>query len=88
MTNNTDQTEANRQYNIAYSMHYKDKNLNSALEMYRTITVLHPNAPEAEYCRMQINNIVNSVVPKQAILDAQMDLAHNYLDQEDIQKLA
>ena len=38
----------------------------------------NPEDPEAEYCRMQIQNIVNAVVPKQELLDAQIEpvLAH------------
>lgn len=83
MINTVNQTEANHQYNVAYAAHYTTKNLNVALELYREIMTSHPNTPESEYCRMQINNIVNSVVPKQAILDAQIDMAHKYLIQDD-----
>ena len=82
MTIITHQTEANHQYNVAYEAHYIAKNLNLALELYRSIMTSHPNAPESEYCLMQINNIINSVVPKQAILDAQIDMAHKYLVQD------
>jgi hypothetical protein len=32
-------------------------------------------APEAGYSRTQVQNIVNAVVPKQELLDAQMELA-------------
>ncbi len=35
----------------------------------------HPDDPEAGYSRMQIQNIVNTVVPKQELLDAQIELA-------------
>jgi hypothetical protein len=35
----------------------------------------HPNAQEADYSRMQVQNIVNAVVPKQQLLEAQMALA-------------
>ena len=36
--------------------------------------------PEAEYSRVQIQNIVNAVVPKQELLDAQMELALNHFE--------
>ena len=46
-----------------------------ALELYRGIVAAHPETPEAGYSRTQIQNIVNSVVPDQELLDAQADLA-------------
>lgn len=42
----------------------------------------YPNAPEADYARMQIQNIVNEVVSREELLDAQLDLAFARLDQD------
>jgi hypothetical protein len=44
--------------------------------------VQHPKTEEAEYCRAQIQNIVQSVVPKQELLEAQADLARAHLENE------
>jgi hypothetical protein len=34
----------------------------------------HPSAHEAGYARMQVQNIINAVVPKQELLEAQIKL--------------
>jgi hypothetical protein len=46
-----------------------------ALQLYRTLIASHPNAQEAGYARMQVQNIVNAVVPKQELLEAQIECA-------------
>jgi len=67
MRNETEQlTEAGKQYAEA---------LHEALKLYKAIMAEHPNTKEAEYSRTQIQNIVQSVVPKQRLLDAQVELA-------------
>jgi hypothetical protein len=53
--------------------------LYEALELYKGIMAAQPNTKEAEYSRTQIQNIVQSVVPKQRLLDAQVELALTYL---------
>ncbi len=75
MINQSERTEANRQYSAAYAAHYTEHDLPSALRLYRQVIALHPGDPEAEYSRAQIQNIVNEVVPKQELLDAQVKLA-------------
>jgi hypothetical protein len=50
------------------------------MRLYKQIMASHPSDPEAEYSRVQIQNIVNAVVPKQELLDAQMDLALNHFE--------
>ena len=75
MRNKTEHTEANRQYATAYAAHYTEHDLPAAMGLYKQIMASHPSDPEAEYSRVQIQNIVNAVVPKQELLDAQMDLA-------------
>lgn len=44
----------------------------------------HPNTPEAEYARMQVQNIVNSVVPEQELLDAQMKLVRAHFEDDSL----
>lgn len=80
MRNKTEHTEANRQYAAAYAAHYTEHDLPAAMRLYKQIMASHPSDPEAEYSRVQIQNIVNAVVPKQELLDAQMDLARSHFE--------
>jgi len=75
MRNKAELTEAGKQYTEAYAMHYSTKDLHKSIDLYRGIMATHPNAKEAEYSRTQIQNIVQSVVPKQRLLDAQVEVA-------------
>jgi hypothetical protein len=75
MGSETELTEADKQYAEAYATHYTTKDLHEAIDLYRGIMAAHPNTKEAEYSRTQILNIVQSVVPKQRHLDAQVELA-------------
>ena len=75
MKNENRHTEAREQYTAAHDTHYTTKDLREALQLYRGIMVAYPNTEEAGYARSQIQNIVNAVVPKQELLDAQLDLA-------------
>ena len=75
MRNETELTEAGKQYARAYAAHYTTKDLHEALELYKGVMATHPNTKEAEYSRTQIQNIVQSVVPNQRLLDAQVELA-------------
>jgi hypothetical protein len=56
-------------------MHYETKDLREALELYGGVLASCPNAPEAEYSRAQIRNIVDAVVPKPLILETLLQLA-------------
>ena len=80
MRNKTEPTEANREYATAYATHYTEHDLPAAMRLYKQVMASHPNDPEAEYSRVQIQNIVNAVVPKQQLLDAQMELALNHFE--------
>ena len=75
MGDNTEQTAAGRQYAAAYETHYSSHNLRKAFELYKRILADHPDTKEAGYAKSQIQNIVNTVVPKEERLDTQMDLA-------------
>ena len=80
MRNKTEHTEAHRQYATAYAAHYTEHDLPAAMQLYKQIMASHPSDPEAEYSRVQIQNIVNSVVPKKELLDTQMELAVTHFE--------
>mgnify|MGYP000113779290 CR=1 FL=1 len=82
MRNDTRLTEAGRQYADAYAAHYTGRDLPVALQLYRKVMASHPDAREASYSRTQVQNIVNTVVPKQELLDAQIELAVAQLEHE------
>jgi len=67
--------EAGLAYAAAYAAHYSQRDLATALHLYRDVIAAHPNAREAGYSRTQIQNIVNALVPAQDLLDAQLNLA-------------
>ncbi len=73
MRNKTESTEASRQYAAAYAAHYTARDLPLALQHYKQLMASHPSTREAAYARMQVQNIVNAVIPKQALLDAQIE---------------
>ena len=81
MRNETELAEANRLYAAAHAAHYTEHNLPSAMRLYKQVIASHPTDPEAEYSRVQIQNIVKAVVPKRELLDAQMDLALTHFKQ-------
>jgi hypothetical protein len=72
--------EVGRQYEAAHAAHYKTKDLHEALELYKEVIAAHPDTREAGYSRSQLINIVNSVVPRQELLDAQVALALTHLE--------
>jgi hypothetical protein len=82
MRNETEPTEASRQYAAAYVAHYTGRDLPLALQLYKKLMASHPSAKEADYSRMQVQNIVNAVVPKQDLLDAQMELVRVHFERE------
>jgi hypothetical protein len=83
MKKDTGLAEAIQQYAAAYTAHYTTKALHEALELYRGVIAEHPNTEEAKYSRSQIQNIVNAVVPKQELSDAQVDLALAHFEHGD-----
>jgi hypothetical protein len=68
-------TEVNKEYAAAYAMHYGAKNLRQALDLYKDITIVHRDTPQAGYARSQIQNIAKSLVSDEVLLDAQIKLA-------------
>jgi hypothetical protein len=79
--------EAGQQYAAAYAAHYTTKDLYEALGLYQGVMVAHPDTREAEYSRSQLQNIATSVVPKQDLLDAQVELAFAHLEREGPQEV-
>jgi len=71
-------TEVELEYARACEKHYNERDFPSAFQLYMNIIATHPDDKEAEYSRMQIDNIVNATIPKQELLNAhtQMLLAH------------
>ena len=82
MKNDTQLTESGGQYWAAYAAHYKDRDLPRALKLYLKVIASHPFTEEANHSRAQAQNIINTVVPKQELLDAQIELALAHLEQE------
>jgi hypothetical protein len=82
MRNNTAITDPDRQYAAAYAAHYTQRDLPMALQLYMKLMASHPNTQEADYARTQIQNIVNTAVPKWEILDAEIELALAHFDHE------
>jgi len=80
MNDKNERTENFKQYVAAYATHYKTKEPQKAIELYRAVISAHPNTQEAEFSREQILNIVHDVVPKQDLFDAQVSLALTYLE--------
>ncbi len=83
MRKETGLTEAGQQYAAAHTAHYTKKALHEALDLYKGVMAAHSNTQEAEYSRSQIQNIVNAVVPKQELFDAQVDLALAHFEHGD-----
>lgn len=75
MSNEIRPTEAALQYAAAYAAHYTERDLPGALRLYVNVIASHPNEREANFSRVQVQNIVNAVVPKQELFDAQVNLA-------------
>ena len=69
-------------YATAYAAHYAYHDLPLALRQYQNILSTYPNAPEADYSRMQIQNIVNTLIPKQELMDAQIELVRIQFEQK------
>lgn len=81
MKNEAAPTKASQDYTAAHTAHYKTKDLNAALDLYRGVMVAYPDSPESGYSQSQIQNIAKSVVPKQVLLDGEIAMAHEHIEQ-------
>jgi hypothetical protein len=75
MGNEIELGAAGRQYAAAHAAHYVARDLPLALQLYKTVLASHPSTEEAGYSRTQVQNLVNAVIPRQKLLEAQMELA-------------
>jgi hypothetical protein len=64
---------------VAHKAHYSERDLATALQLYKELMASHAGSPEARYARTQIQNIVEVVVPEQELLDTQMELTRVHL---------
>lgn len=80
MNNNIDVTDASRDYAAAYAAQYTARDLPLALRLYRQLMRSRPSTAEFDYSRMQVRNIVRDVVPRQELLEAELDLAEARLN--------
>ena len=78
MKKKTIPTAAGSQYATAYDIHYTAKDLHKALLLYNDIIAEYPDDLEASYARAQIQNIANTVVPKNKLYKVILDLALIY----------
>ena len=72
-------TASAREYAAAYATHYSQRDLTAAMLAYDGVIAQHPTAPEADYSRAQLRNIVRSVVPAEELLASETKLAREVL---------
>lgn len=82
MISNNSVKEVGKQYTKAHDAHYKTKDMPKAFQLYRDIIADHPDAKEAGYSLSQVHNIVNSVVPKQEVMDALVAMTLDHFEQD------
>lgn len=82
MGNEIERGEAGRQYAAAHAAHYVARDLPLALQLYKALLVAHPSTQEADYSRTQVQNLVNAVIPRRRILEAQIELAVAHFERE------
>jgi hypothetical protein len=79
MNTNKEYAAAAQSYADAHASHYTERDYPAALRSYDQLIALHPSAPEAEYARTQIRNIVKSVIPAKELLAAELELVLRHL---------
>lgn len=79
MRNNIAPTEASRKY----AAHYTGRDLPLAFQLYKELMTSHPSTQEAGYARMQVQNLINTVVPKQELMDAQIERLLVHFENDD-----
>ena len=81
MRKNNEVTEASQQYATAYAAHYNQGDLQRAFRLYTAIMASHPGSQEDGFSQMQIRNLAAALIPKQQLLDAQVELLRAYFEQ-------
>ena len=79
---NNMEKKSDQLYQTAYTEHYSGKNLRNAIKLYQDVITIHPNSPESGYAQTQIQNIAKEVVPKQTLLEKQIELVLTHLPTE------
>ena len=72
---------AEEKYSEAHKLHYGEKCLRPALDLYLAILNDHADSFEAGFALSQIQNIVNSVVPKAELLETHVKMVKSILTQ-------
>lgn len=65
----TEPSDASHQYAAAYAAHYAERDVPLALRLYMKLMASDATCPEAECAWVQIQNIVNALVPTEELLD-------------------
>ena len=81
MMENRLSTEVGRKYSTAYDAQYTTKDIHKAFTLYADIIVAFSDTEEAGYSRSQVQNIVNTVVPKNKIMDSLLELLRIHFEQ-------
>jgi hypothetical protein len=81
MKNNNEATEASRQYAAAYTAHYTQGDLHLAFQLYTALMASHSGSQEESFSQMQIHNIAVALIPKQQLLDSQLELLRTHFEQ-------
>jgi hypothetical protein len=82
MSNEIRLAEAGQQYAAAHAAHYVARDLPLALQLYKAVMASHPSTQEADYSRAQVQNLVNAVIPRQKLLETQMELAVAHFERD------
>jgi hypothetical protein len=82
MRTKTELTDAGREYAAVYAAQYTGHDLPLAVQLSKRLLASHPNAPQADYLRIQVQNIVNDIVPKQELRKAQMELVLDHFEHD------
>jgi hypothetical protein len=88
MGNDIELGDAGRQYAAAHAAHYGARDLPLALQLYKAVLASHPSTEEAGYSRTQVQNLVNAVIPRQTLLEAQMALAVAHFERDGLVEMA
>ncbi|MFN0197668.1 MAG: hypothetical protein ACKVT0_13065 [Planctomycetaceae bacterium] len=67
-------------YSTDDATHYSWHNLPPALQQFEGLIATYPDAAEADYSRMQIHNIINTVISKLELMVSQVKLARAYFE--------
>ena len=73
-------TSAQRNYALAYAIHYTERDPLSAMHSYERILASHPGTVEARYAESQLRNIAVATVSAEDLTAAWVKLASDKLE--------